>query len=235
VASQPSLILFSLGPMQRALPFVLTLVLCGVLAGPFTTRAASIAESDHLIPVGDIIPADYYALLQRKLFVSRADFARVVDLPGGENEVAVAIYSVESRGGENVRITYTRCDKNLWSVGSDSQGHFVKDPSVSVERIDAPFPKELALTVSAAVKQALGERRPRPPPRPTDTVTVDGRLVEFSVSTGRQTRRGLLAPDAPGQKAQRLYRLTDLLERYCQAPATERAAIAQEIAKAAER
>jgi hypothetical protein len=221
--------------MQRALPFVLTLVLCSVLAGSFTSRAASIAQTDHLIPVGEIIPADYYALLQRKLFVSRADFARVVDLAGGENEVAIAMYGIESRGGENVRITYTRCDKHLWSVGSDSQGHFVKDPSVSVKRIDAPFPKDLALTVSGAVKRALRERRPRPSPRPTDTVTVDGRLVEFSVSSGRQTRRGLLAPDARGKKAQRLYRLTDLLERYCQAPATERAPIAREIAKGAER
>jgi hypothetical protein len=208
-------------------------VLYGTFGGD-NARSASVAESDHLIPVGEIIAADYYALVQRKLFVSPADFGRVLDLPPGGNEVVVAIYTVRSRGEENVRITHTRCDKVLWEVGSDSQGHFVKDPSVSVKRIDAPFPKQLALTVSRALERALAERRPRPPPRATDRVIVDGRLVEFSVPAGeRHTTRGLLTPDARGKKAKRLHHLTDLLERYCQAPATERTAIGQQIASEA--
>jgi hypothetical protein len=218
--------------MRRTLPFVLMFVLSGVFARD--ARPASIAESDHLVPVGDIIQADYYALLQRKLFVSPADFARIVDLPPGGNEVVVAIYTVQSDGHENVRITHTRCNKVLWDVGSDGQGHFVKDPSVSVKRIDAPFPKQLAVAVSQAVKRALQERRPRPPPRDTDTVIVDGSLVEFSVSSSpRQTTRGVLTPDARGTRAHRLHHLKDLLQRYCQRPATERPAIALQIASEA--
>jgi hypothetical protein len=218
--------------MRRTLAFVLMSLLSGVFARD--GRPASIAESDRLVPVGDIIQADYYALLQRKLFVSPADFARIVDLPPGDNEVVVAIYTVRSDGHENVRITHTRCDKVLWDVGSDRQGHFVKDPSVSLKRIDAPFPKHLAVAVSQAVKRALQERRPRPPPRDTDTIIVDGSLVEFSVcSSPRQTTRGLLTPDARGMKARRLHNLRDLLQRYCQRPLTERTAIALQIASEA--
>jgi hypothetical protein len=212
----------------------LVVVLHGIFAGGDYARSASIAESDHLIPIGEIIPADYYALLQRKLFVSPADFARVVDLPPGGQEVVVAIYTVRSRSKEGVQITYTRCDKVLWDVGRDGQGNVTKEPSVSVKRLDAPFPKQLALTVNRAFKRALAERRPRPAPRDTDVVTVDGSLVEFSVSGDqRRTARGLLTPDARGKKAQTLHHLKDLLERYCQTPAADRASVGQQIAVAA--
>jgi hypothetical protein len=146
----------------------------------------------------------------------------------------MAIYTVRSRSEEDVRITYTRCDRVLWDVGSDSQGHFTKDPTVSVKRIDAPFPKELALAVSRAVERALRDLRPRPPPRPNDRVTMDGGFVEFSVpARGAQSPRGLLTSDARGKKAQRLQHLKDLLERYCQTRAADRTSVGQQIAIAA--
>jgi hypothetical protein len=218
--------------MQRALPILFGLALYTVFTAGDYARAESIAKSDHLIPAREIIPADYYRLLQRKLFVSPADFARVVDLPPFRQEAVVAIYTVRSRSEVDVRITYTRSDKVLWDVGSDSQGHFIRDPAVSVKRIDAPFPEELALAVSRAVERALRDLRPRPPPQPNDRVTVDGGFVEFSVSRGAQITRGLLTSDASGKKAQRLHHLKDLLERYCQSPA-DRTSVAQQIAIAA--
>jgi hypothetical protein len=206
-----------------------------VLSGVFArdARPASIAKSDHLIPVGEIIPADYYGLLQRKLFVSPADFARVVDLPPFHQETVLAIYTVRSRSEEDVRITYTRCNKVLWDVGSDGQGHSIEDPAVSVKRIDAPFPKELALAVARAVERALRDLRPRPPPQPNDRVTVDGGFVEFSVSRGAQSTRGLLTSDARGKNAQRLHHLKDLLERYCRTSPVDRTSVGQQIAIAA--
>src|SRR4051794_34024561 len=114
---------------------VLVLMLLSDLSVRFFSsyaREPSIAETDYLIPVDRIIQSDYYALLRRKLFVTPADFARVVDLSSGDNEVVVAIYRSGSAGAE---ITYTRPDESLWDVGGDSQGRFVKDPSVSVRRI----------------------------------------------------------------------------------------------------
>jgi len=186
-------------------------------------REPSIAETDYLIPVDDMIQSDYYALLRRKLFVTPAHFARVVDLSSGDNEVVLAIYRA---GSNRAQITYTRPDKLLWEVGGDSQSRFVKDPSVSVRRIDVPFPQSLALSVVAALEHLLAECRP---PMKTERVIVDGRMVEFTVASGGHIARGLLDNYARGPKGQGLNRLTDLLERYCQRPAAQRPSIEQQI------
>jgi hypothetical protein len=214
-------------PMRRALVFILGLVLQGISVGDSYARSPSIAETDYLILVDGFFPSDYYALLRRKLFVTPADFVRIVDLSSGANEAVVAIYTAHGQGDNNVRITYTSPDKLLWEVGADSQNRFAKDPSVSVRRIDAPFPKALALSVSAALKHLLDERRP---PMKTEQVIVDGRQVEFTVPSGNQSIRGLLDNYARGQKGRSLNHLTDLLESYCHANAAERRTLSAEIA-----
>ncbi len=200
---------------------ILSVSVCGSEA-----RNPSIAESDFLIPVDGIIQSDYYALLRRKLFVTPSEFLRVVDLSAGANEAVVAIYTVRARGQEGVRITYTSPGKLLWDVGADSQNHFVKDPRVSIKRIDAPFPRPLALAVSAALRHLLQERRP---PLKTEQVIVDGPLIEFSLPEGDQTIRGLLSPYMSDKKGKSLLSLTDLLQRYCLARA-DRPKIAEAIA-----
>jgi len=174
--------------------------------------------------VDDIIQSDYYALLSRKLFVTPADIARVVNLSSGDNEVVVAIHTDPRQG---THITYTRPAKSLWDVGGDSQNHFVKDPRVSITRRDAPLPRSLAIAVGGALKHLLSERRP---PMRTEEVIVDGWLVEFSVpGRGQERIRGLLTNYARGRKGQSLQRLTHLLQRYPQVNASERTKIAEEI------
>jgi hypothetical protein len=208
----------------KRLPFIVIVAL--VFSVPVCrsyAREPSIAETDYLVPVDEMIQSDYYALLRRKLFVTPAHFVRIVDLSAGDNEVVLAIYRV---GSDHAHITYTRPAKLLWEVGGDSQSRFVKDPSVSVSRLDAPFPKALALSVVAALDHLLAECRA---PMKTERVILDGRMVEFTVESGGHVARGLLDNYARGPKGQGLNRLTDLLELYCQRPASERPSIARRI------
>ena len=208
--------------MKRA-HFVITVAcVLSVCACISYAREPSITETDYLIPVDRMFP-DYDALLRRKLFVTPAHFARVVDLPSGDNEVVLAIYS---DGSDSARITYTRPEKRLWGLRSD------KGASVSVVRLDAPFPKALAVSVSAALRHLLDERRP---PMKTEIVILDGREIEFSAPNGRHTARGVLHNNARGRKGRSLRHLTDLLQRYCQAKASERHSVSQEIATEAQR
>ena len=215
---------------RQALNRAVSIIVAPVLsASSCHAREPSIAESDYLIPPHGIIQSDYYALLRRKLFISPSDFLRIVDLPSGANEAVVAIYTVRSSGEDDVRITYTTPHKLLWEAGADSQNRFVKDPRVSITRIDAPFPRSLALTVSAAIRRLVRERRP---PLKTERVIVDGRLVEFSVLEGDQTIRALLTPYMEGPKGTSLNNLVDLLRRYCVAR-SERPRTAEAIAREA--
>lgn len=219
--------------MTRLLQMVLHRIsyLC-VLAGIVTPcfgglRDIAASENDHLMPVNDILDPGYYGLLSRKLFVTSSDFGRVLDLPAGKAEVAIAIYSKRGGTSRDVLITCTKASKELWYAGSDEQFHFTKNPSVSVRRVDVLFPKSTANAVSEGIKRVLRQSRS---PTKGNIATVDGGAIEFSIENQKGVfTRGILPPFARGKNSSALHRLTNLLRAYCDSKPVNQVGLAREI------
>src|SRR5437016_9658339 len=65
------------------------------------TPAQSRSVTDHLVPPVGSIDADYKKVLERKLFVTAADYGRVLFISGGiEGEYAISLYSNRRSGNE---------------------------------------------------------------------------------------------------------------------------------------
>lgn len=185
------------------------------------------SNNDHLMPVDGILDPAYYALLTRKLFLTPANFGRILDLPSGGSEIVFAIHSKQLGSSEQVFITCTRPDQELWFAGSDEQFRFTKDPFVHVTRVDVLFPKSAAVAVSEGIKRVLAQRRP---PTKGNIVTVDGRAIEFSMEDQKRVgTRGILPPFARGKNGAALRRVTDLLRKYCEAKPAHQADLAKRI------
>ncbi len=190
---------------------------------------ATAGPTDHLIPPTSEIDAAYRTLLSQKLFVTPANYARVVIMPSSSaGETAIAIYSgTQASGQRNVFLTCTKADTNLWYSVSPSNPSRGTQPSIKVTRTDAPFPSSAALAVSAAFDEMIARTKPL---EPGNRIVVDGTNVEFEVQRGAQTsRRGLLTPYAKGQFTQALHRLTELLTNYCDAGPGKREQLAREV------
>src|SRR5579884_354318 len=162
---------------------------------------ATTGPTDHLIPPTSEIDAAYKTLLSQKLFVTPANYVRVVIMPSSSaGETAIAIYSgTRASGQRNVFLT----------------------------RTNAPFPSSAALAVSEAFDEMIARTKPL---EPGNRIVLDGTNVEFEVQRGAQTsRRGLLTPYAKGQFTQALHRLTELLTNYCDAGPGKREQLAREV------
>src|SRR5579884_157459 len=182
--------------------------------------------TDHLVAVDCHIEPAYMQLLARRLFVSRADYARVLVMPStDEGEFAIAIYSRHNRGDE-AALTCTRAEKNLWYLMFQAQQANAYVPPVPVIRTDAAFPKSTALAVSKAIEEMIVHSGP-----PNHSVEVlDGTNVTFSIErSGAKPLQALLGPYARGMRTQSLHDLIKLLTDYCDAAPADRQKIARQI------
>ena len=193
--------------------FIATFANAPVLANE---RAKS-DDSDHLVPIDGLLEPAYQALLSKKLFVTPGNFTRIAILPSAasKGEVAIALYSKPTtKSEENVFITCTKAEKNLWYAASNENGVLSKDTSVEIARFDAPFPKSVAMTIVKGVRRMLAQRQP---PTKTNKVIVDGTDIEVSIDDGTSRPvQGLLTPYARGNNGSALRRLADMLEIYCE-------------------
>src|SRR5437763_10706889 len=89
-------------------------LLVGICNAALARDRRSLADDDHLIPINGRIELAYEKLLNRRLFVTSANYARIVTLasPASVGEAAIAIYS-KGHNADEVFITSTRAERNL--------------------------------------------------------------------------------------------------------------------------
>lgn len=189
-------------------------------------------QSDHLVPVDSHIEPAYMQLLSHRLFLSAANYGRILVMPStNEGEFAIAIYSRSTQNGsDDTAVTCTKAEKNLWYSLFQSQQTKTNLPTVPVTRTDAPIPKSTALAVSKAIEQMILHSR-----SPDHSVELlDGTDIRFSIEReGAEPLEGLLAPYAHGRQTQSLHQLTKLLTNYCQAKGADRRSLVIEIEREA--
>ena len=201
----------------------------GLCSGAFGNVSGSESTTnDHLEPPDERFEPMYRKLLARRLFITPANYVRVVDLPSPASvgESTVAIYSKPDKP-DQVFITCTRAARNLYYAAFSDDPNFPKDPPMKIARFDAVFPKPVAKTIGEGVRRMLAETHPR---TKGNLIILHGTEIEFSVEDRPgPTIRGLLTPYAKGKNATALRRLTHLLKLYCEAKPTSLPALARKI------
>lgn len=208
--------------MNKALRILVSsYLLIGICNAGLANDQQPQADDDHLIPIDGRIELPYEKLLDRRLFVTPANYGRIVILasPASVGELAIAIYSKRSIADE-VWITATRAERNLWAAEFGEDPSFPKIPAVQVSRCDALFPKSTSAAVSSAIKRMVKESRPL---SKNGRIIVDATDIVFAVQDREEKgMRALLTPEAQGKNTAALRRLVRLLESYCGAkPSTQ--------------
>lgn len=176
---------------------------------------------DHLVPVGQMVNAAYQRLLARQLYLTPANYARIVVIPSGSSsgETAVSLYSSRA-GKDEVFLTKTSGDSDLWSAASEIDPLLGKDPKVKIRRSDAPFPKPLAASISKALRPLIRKSRN---PVSTDRVIMDGTHILYIVEEGRgRILKARLTPESEGRITGALRKLTYLLQKYSDVASVDR-------------
>jgi hypothetical protein len=212
--------------LAHSLCFFIALALCSGASGKVSRLEYT--TNDHLEPPDERFEPMYRKLLSRRLFVTPANYARVVNLPSASSigESTVAIYSKPDRPDE-VFITCTSAASNLYAAALSDDPNILTDPPVRINRCDAKFPKQMASVISEAIGRLLVETRAR---KKGDAIILHGTEIEFSIEnrSGRSIR-GLLTPYAKGKNGTILRRLAELLRLYCESKATFRSDLARKI------
>lgn len=196
-------------------------------------QEAKSSVDDHLIPIEGWLDPAYKELLTRELFVTPANYARIVEFPPlpSLGEISVAIYS-KANVLDRAFITRTKGERNLWSAEFGSDPSFPR--GVKVVRTDAGFPKSTAVTLQRAFKRMIDQSHPLE--NPTNSIVLDAKIVEFSLEDLQGGRVGaFLSPYAVGKTGAALRRITRLLVDYCDSGPEKRAVVAARIAAEAER
>ena len=196
-----------------------------------TCRAQSdvSASADHLIPpvTEDAQDAAYHKIMREKLFVTPANYGRILIIPSGvEGETSIALYSeaTPARGIE-FRITCTKAQKNIWFATSESSPKRSENPVIRVARYDATVPRTAIEAVHDALKKEIERRKPL---EPIGKAYVDGTAIEFALPrSGGKTAVGILGPATQGPRISQLVRLTKALTRYCMSPSNRSMLVGQ--------
>jgi hypothetical protein len=176
---------------------------------------------DHLVPTAGIITPAYAQLLHRKLYLTPANYVRMAILPstGSMGERVFSLHSGRTDTNQVV-VTYTWAESNLWAESSDANLALTIEPRAKIRRLDTPLPKSLAVSISEIVGRMIrGSRKPAA----TGPIIVDGTDFLFSTEApDGQRREAILLAGSTGKNVTRLIRLLELLDRYCKAKAGDR-------------
>jgi hypothetical protein len=142
--------------VQRAVSAVFIMYFAAYSMGS-DPQSESKGKTDHLVPVDSHIDTAYMQLLSRTLFISEANYARILVMPStDEGEFAIAIYSQQTPdSGGDATVTCTRASKNLWYLLFQAQQSNTDVPRVPVARTDARIPKSTAVAVSKAIENMI--------------------------------------------------------------------------------
>jgi len=223
----------------KGMTYLIKVLACVALLGTMSAVAAASKQDshsnvdDHLIPIEGWLDPEYKGLLTRKLFLTPANYARIVEFPPlpSLGEISVAIYS-KANDLDRAFITRTKGERNLWSAEFGSDPSFPR--GVKVVRADARFPKSTAVTLQRALKRMIDQSHPLE--NPNNSIVLDAKVVEFSIEDLQAGRVGaFLSPYAVGKTGAALRRITRLLVNYCDSDPGKRAAVAARIEAEAER
>ena len=169
---------------------------------------------------------DYRRVLESKLFVTRADCARMSVRPPASPEFALSVYSRSRRRLHRQRsyyVTVTQASKSIYQSLQEKEAI-----DISVDRLDARIPADTAVALKGLWKKILSQT---PGSELSMLPSSDGEMVQFSLGRWKNSvSAGELAIIA-GEQTARVQRLRDLLMKYCAAESDERAALAETIRK----
>jgi hypothetical protein len=195
------------------------------------------ASDDHLVqPYSDRDwgAPGYASSLQKKLVLTTADYGRVLvrPSPASIGEYVISVYSADS--GKEAHITLTRAGRNLWYQHSYQKEKTVSDDPyassapIKVTRIDATLPVSTARAIRSAWAEMLRGTAGKWPGQ-GNRIVLDGTDIEFSLIDGGKKMTGVIAAGATGKNTLQLRKLSELLERYCTAPPSQRRSIASQM------
>lgn len=197
---------------------------------------------DHLVPPyqdQDWGIRGYGSFLEKKLFLTPADYGRILVLPsaGSIGEYSLSIYP-SSRAGV-VGITYVKASRNIWTYLSAKSSKATPPPVHEVwevaplrfNRIDATLSESAGGALRGALAAMIRGTRGQYPG--TTRVIVDGYDIQFSVVESGKTITGVITAGLSGKNVSELHKLVDLLANYCQAPANRRDPLMNEIKRKA--
>lgn len=180
--------------------------------------------------------AEYKALYERKLFVTNAEVARFVSLPGNVGtERTVAVYRLGTKQTSlpgNYWVTATETSAKLWPcISVPGQTRPTADPhTIKVRRDDAPLPASTAQLIHD-VWLAMLVRKESPS---THIIRGDSTTLIFSAVDSRGILLRAQADSLKGNTKD-LWGIGEDLIEYCRLPAAKRSAHARKLEKDARR
>jgi len=169
--------------------------------------------------------ADYRALYEKELFVTRGKLARFVQLPGPVNQPEISVALDQTPDGSGYTLTATKPTKILANLVPREKNVHLPAELVPVSRKDAPIPKSTALAIH---KLWITMLRDQAQPR---FVKGEGTTEIFSAvgPDGKQLRTAV--PPGAGKTTLELAKIGFLLFDYCYDPVSARVKNAREIEK----
>jgi hypothetical protein len=209
----------------------------------FIAVSSLASAEDHLVPPykdSDWGLRGYALFLQKHLFLTPATYGRVLvhPSPASIGEYSLSIYPTREPG--LVHVSLVRASRNVWSYLTDKKDGVTVPPvhepwevaPLRFHRSDATLPMSAGAALRAAFAAMLHGTRGRYPGY-SGGVYVDGYDIEFSLTEGSATLRGVITPNVTGKNVSELRKLVDLLESYCQAQSGRRASLAGDIERKA--
>ena len=202
-----------------------TLAICIVFFGVLSARSgeSSSADSDHLVidvlPRPGTVEAEYSALIEKELHVTRGDLARFVQTPGPLNQPEIAVALDPDANKSGYTLTATKPTRILAPFALQVRSG-VK--SWRVLRATAPLPKSTALAIHELWLTMLRQARTQPP------TIVEGTCQEFSAVGPDGILLRAITQTLSG-KTLELVEIGFSLIDYCHLPVAKRAEAARKI------
>jgi hypothetical protein len=203
---------------------------CGALAAG--SLVASSAKDDYIQPV-NFARDKVYRKLSSGLCSTGFDCARVLTVPAFSAERCVSVYSTQINERPLYFVTEIIPGESLWQR-TDGGNHPERARDVKIKRIDAQIPAATATRVRRVWAEMLSRARPKrqPPINEVRVISTDATMMEFSIDKRRDRilwgELNVSLP-IPGKRTKALVDLSEKLARYCEAKASQRRAIADDI------
>jgi hypothetical protein len=168
----------------------------------------------------------YREVVESKLFLTRADCARLSVRSSSKPELALSVYS--RRPNRSVRrrsyyVTITEASKSIYQALQDNDVR-----TIDVDRQTARIPGRTAVVLRELWKKLLAQANPNDAP---PEFAVNGEAIELSLDAVPYPASIDEIPVVGNEEGVALERLRDLLMRYCMTESSERAVLAEQIRK----
>jgi hypothetical protein len=188
--------------------------------GVSTHPVGATDKLDLLVPINGIIKPAFLGLLRRNLYLTPAEYTRIVILPS-TGSLGETVYSLRSdkENGNGAILTRTHAQTNLWAEASDANGRLTIEPQAKILRSDISVPKSLAISISSTIGKMIEARRDW---TGTGPIIVDGTDFLFTIERAGRQHQAVLMAGSTGKRAKTLIRLLEALDRYCKANSRDR-------------